>query len=107
MSAPLLTVAASVVCEHGGKAAPTTVSARVRVDGHPACLLAATYVVAGCTLPPPPAANGPCLSARWLVGTTRVRSEGIPLLIQSGEARCAPTGTGLRVLAVQQRVRAR
>jgi hypothetical protein len=64
------------------------------------------YVVAGCTLPPPPAANGPCVTAQWITGTTRVTSNGQPLVVQSSQAICAPTGTPLIVAVTQTRVSA-
>ncbi len=39
-----------------------------------------------------------------LVGTTRVLSNGQPLLVQSSQAICAPTGTPLLIVATQTRV---
>lgn len=106
MSSYALSFGSSVTCLHGGTASPTVVSTRIRIDGQPAVLQTAPYVIAGCALPPPPAANGPCAMAQWISGTLRVRGEGMPLLVQRSEAVCAPTGTGLRVVAVQSRVRA-
>jgi hypothetical protein len=51
-------------------------------------------VIAGCAFPPPPAGNGPCVSAPWLAGhTVRVKSMGMPLLCQSSQATAVPTGT--------------
>ena len=53
----LLHLGATVMCAHGGQAQPTVVSPRVMVSGQPVVTLAAPYVVAGCALPPPIAAN--------------------------------------------------
>ena len=102
----LLHVGATVNCAHAGQAQPTVPNPRVTVTGQPTVTLTTPYVVTGCTLPPPPAANGPCVTAQWLSGTTRVLSNGQPLLVQSGQAICAPTGTPLLVLATQTRVTA-
>lgn len=102
----LLHAGAQVLCSHGGQATPTTPNPRVTVSGQPTVLMSAPYVVAGCTLPPPPAANGPCVTAQWLSGTTRVLSGGQPLLVQSSQAICAPTGTPLLITATQTRVSA-
>ncbi len=102
----LLHAGAQVLCAHGGQATPTTPNPRVTVSGQPTVLMTAPYVVAGCTLPPPTAANGPCISALWLSGTTRVLSNGQPLLVQSSQAICAPTGTPLLIVASQTRVSA-
>jgi hypothetical protein len=78
----------------------------VTVSGQPTVLLTTPYVVAGCTFPPPPVANGPCVTGQWLVGTTRVTSLGQPLLVQSSQGICAPTGTPLLIVVTQTRVSA-
>lgn len=106
MAGFVLHVGATVICSHGGQATPTAPSPRVMVSGQPVTTLAAPYVVAGCALPPPPAANGPCVTAQWVVGATRVLAGGQPVLVQSGQAICAPTGTPLQVLVTQTRVTA-
>jgi len=102
----LLHLGATVLCAHGGQAQPTAVQPRIMLGGQPAVTLAAPYVVAGCALPPPPAANGPCVTAQWLTGTTRVTSEGLPLLLIDGQALCTPTGTPLIPVVAQVRVSA-
>ena len=102
----LLHVGASVMCSHGGQAQPTVPNPRVLVSGQPTVLISAPYVVAGCAFPPPPAANGPCVSAQWIIGTVRVLSNGQPLLVQSSQAICAPTGTPVAVVMMQIRVTA-
>ena len=91
----LLHVGATVLCAHAGQAQPTVPNPRVIVSGQPTVTLAAPYVVAGCTLPPPPAANGPCVTAQWVVGAVQVQSQGQPVAILTGTATCVPTGTPL------------
>jgi len=100
----LLHVGATVLCAHGGQARPTAPNPSVLVSGQPTVLQTTPYMVAGCALPPPPAANGPCVSAQWTTGTTRVTSFGQPLLVQSSQAICAPTGTPTLITATQTRV---
>lgn len=100
----LVHVGAQVLCSHAGQAQPTVPNPRVLVNGMPTVLITAPYVVAGCTFPPPPAANGPCVTAQWIVGTTRVMSNGQPFVVQSSQAICAPTGTPLLILVTQTRV---
>ncbi len=100
----LLHVGATVTCSHGGQAQPTVPNPRVTVMGQPTILLTSPYVVAGCAFPPPPAANGPCVTAQFLTGSIRVTSMGQPLLLISSQALCAPTGTPLIVAATQTRV---
>ena len=96
---------AVVMCMHGGLAQPTAPNPRVLVSGQPVTTLAAPYVVAGCAFVPP-AGNGPCVTGQWLTGSTRVLVAGAPLVLQSSQAVCAPTGTGLLVITTQPRVMA-
>ena len=72
---------------------------RVTVMGQPTVAVTAPYVVAGCAFPPPPAANGPCVTAQFLTGAVRVTSIGQPLLLLDSQAICAPTGTPLLIAA--------
>lgn len=102
----LLHVGATVLCSHAGQAQPTVPNPRVMMNGMPTVTLSTPYVIAGCTLLPPPAANGPCVTAQWITGTTRVTSNGQPLLVQSSQAICAPTGTPLIIVVTQMRVSA-
>lgn len=102
----LVHVGATVTCAHGGQAQPTVSNPRVTVMGQPTVTMTAPYVVAGCPFPPPTAGNGPCVSAQWLMGSTRVFSNGQPLVVLSSQAICAPTGTPLLILLTQTRVTA-
>lgn len=97
-------VGATVMCVHAGQAQPTTPNPRVSVSGQPSVTMTTPYVVAGCSFPPPPAANGPCVSAQWVTAATRVTSGGVPLLLLDSQAICAPTGTPLVVTVTQTRV---
>ncbi|HEX5606791.1 MAG TPA: hypothetical protein VFY96_09770 [Candidatus Binatia bacterium] len=100
----LLHFGASVLCAHAGQAQPTTVNPRVLVSGQPTVTITSPYVVAGCALPPPPGANGPCITAQFVTSATRITSNGQPLLLLDSQAICAPTGTPLLILATQTRV---
>jgi len=102
----LLHFGAQVLCSHTGQATPTAVNQRVTMNGQPTVLLTTQYQIAGCTMPPPSAGNGPCVTGQWTTGTTRVTSNGQPLLVQSSTAVCAPTGTPLQVVTTQTRVSA-
>lgn len=102
----LVHVGAQVLCAHAGQATPTAPNPRVTVSGQPTVLITAPYMVAGCTLPPPTVANGPCITAQWLTGSIRVTSNGQPLVVQSSQAICAPTGTPLMIVLTQTRVSA-
>jgi hypothetical protein len=104
MPGTLLHVGATVLCSHAGQAQPTVPNPRVTVSGMPTVTLASPYVIAGCTLPPPTAGNGPCVTAQFVSSATRVTSNGQPLLLLDSQAICAPTGTPLIIAATQTRV---
>lgn len=104
MPGPLLHVGATVTCAHAGQATPTVPNPRVLVCGQPTVTMPNPYVVAGCTLAPPTAGNGPCVTAQWVSGAVRVLSGGVPLLLLDSQAVCTPTGTPLLILATQTRV---
>jgi hypothetical protein len=102
----LLHVGATVLCSHAGQATPTVPNPRVTVGGQPTVAMTTPYVVAGCALPPPPAANGPCVTAQFVTAATRVTSNGQPLLLLDSQAICAPTGTPLLITVTQVRATA-
>jgi hypothetical protein len=102
MPGPIVHLGASVLCMHGGSAQPTAPFPRVLVSGQPVVTQASPYVVAGCTQPA--VLLPPCVTAQWVVAALRVKAGGIPVVIQTGQAVCVPTGTGLLVVAAQPRV---
>jgi len=102
MHAPILHLGATVICMHAGQATPLMPFPRVMVSGQPVTTLTTPYAIAGCALPP--VAGGPCVTAQWVMGAVRVLAGGAPVLLQTGQAVCVPTGTGLLPLVVQPRV---
>jgi hypothetical protein len=100
----LLHVGATVGCAHKpGLAQPSAPSARVKVGGQPIVVQTTQYIIAGCALTGTP--NPPCATAQWTTGATRVKSLGIPVLLQDSQSLCAPTGTPLSCTLVQARVK--
>ena len=100
----LIHLGATVLCSHGGQAQPSAPNPRVLVSGQPVVPISSPYLIAGCTLPPPTGANGPCISAQFVTASTRVTSLGQPLLLIDSQSICAPTGTPALILAAQTRV---
>lgn len=103
MPGTILHLGATVTCAHGGQAQPLMPFPRVLVSGQPVVTLSSPYVVAACPFVTP-AGNGPCVTAQWIMGATRVLAGGAPVLIQSGLSICAPTGTPLIPIVTQIRV---
>ena len=107
MPGTLLHVGATVLCTHGGQAQPTAPNPRVMIMGVPVPMSAPPVLIAGCPFPPPPVANGPCVSAPWIpvTHTVRVKSNNLPLVCQSSQAIAVPTGTPIVIaFAGQTRV---
>lgn len=92
------------MCSHAGQAAPTAPDPRVRVANQPVVTIASPYTVAGCTMPPPNAGNGPCVTAQFTSAAMRVFAGGQPVLLQNSQSTCVPTGTPLTSTARQMRV---
>ncbi len=87
---------AQVLCSHAGQTPTVVPNPRVLVSGQPTLMMNGLCTVAGCALPPPPGANGPCVSAP-LVASTRVFSNSVPLVVLNGPVQCVPTGTPLLI----------
>jgi hypothetical protein len=102
----ILHMGATVLCLHAGQAQPMVTNPRVKVGGQPIVTQTSMYTIAGCTLPPPPTANGPCVTAQFLTAATRVTAGSIPVLLQDSQALCAPTATGLNIVLTQIRAKA-
>jgi hypothetical protein len=100
----LVQVGASILCAHGGTATPVPTNTRVLAGGAPVLLQTDVVTVAGCALPPPPAANGPCVTANWITAATRVKVNGIPVVLADSQAICTPTGTPLTIVSTQTQV---
>jgi hypothetical protein len=100
----LIQQTATVMCLHGGQAMAVVPNPVLTLSGMPSCLLPDPWMVAGCPGIPP--AIPPCVTAQWVVGTTRVTSNGQPLLLQTSQAVCVPPGTPLLPLVTQTRVTA-
>lgn len=100
----LVHVGATVMCMHGGQAQPTVPFPRVMVSGQPIVTQPNPYVVAGCGLTGTSAP--PCVTAQWVTGAVRVLAGGMPVLLMDSQAVCAPTGTGVVIVATQTRVMA-
>ena len=99
MPGTLLHRGATVQCLHAGQAQPAVTNPRVKVGGQQIVIRTSIYTIAGCT------SNPPCATAQWVTGALRVRAGGAPVLLQDSQAVCAPTGTGLNIVATQPRVK--
>lgn len=98
---------AMVHCAHTppGQAKPNQTDRRVKVSGQYIVTQAVPYSITLCSHPAPSAGNGPCATAIWTSAAIRVRASGQPVLLKDSQALCTPTGTGLKVVSTQTRVK--
>jgi hypothetical protein len=101
----LLHMGATVLCAHAGQAQPSAPNPRVKVGGQAIVTMPTVYTIAGCTMPPPSAGNGPCVTAQFTTSATRVTAGKQPVLLQDSQATCVPTGTPLTIAVTQVRVK--
>jgi hypothetical protein len=103
---PLLTTSSVVTCPHGGQAIlSVTRNKDAKIDGDYALLLTDEHPIVGC--PFTPVAPSPCVTIRWLTGTTMMSLHGTPFLLATSVGLClnaaqAPQGPAL-VVSTQQR----
>ncbi|WP_010584680.1 hypothetical protein [Schlesneria paludicola] len=102
----LIEKAAIISCLHRGTCSTQIVAERVRLSGSPALLKTSNLVISGCSLPSPPTGNGPDISATWIAGATRVKSNGVALLLSDAQGQCKSSGLGVTIKQTQKRVRA-
>jgi uncharacterized Zn-binding protein involved in type VI secretion len=102
MGTPILHMGATVLCMHGGQATPTAPNPRVKVSGQPVVVQTTTYTIAGC--PFTTASPQPCVTGQYVTAAVRVRVGGVPALLSTSTAICAPNGTGLNAVVTQMRV---
>ncbi|MEE9465166.1 MAG: hypothetical protein V3W14_06310 [Candidatus Neomarinimicrobiota bacterium] len=103
----ILDSGATVLCAHGGQTQLVTTSPKVKAGGNPVMVQSGPAPISGCAFPPPPAGNGPCVTAQWLTAALRVKAGGMPVLLQDSQALCTPTATPLNIVVTQMKVKAK
>jgi hypothetical protein len=104
---PILTIASTVMCPHGGIAQLVTSNTEALVDGAPMLLQTDVHPIIGC--PFTPALSSPCVSIRWVTAATHTALHGVPVLLQSSVGLCLnaaqlPQGIAL-VVQTQQKAK--
>jgi hypothetical protein len=92
---------AVVTCAHGGQAQPTVPVPTVLVSGQPIVTISSPYTIAGCAFPPPPTANGPCLTGTFITASLSVTSFGQPVLLFDSMSVCVTSGTPMIIVETQ------
>ena len=86
MAAPLVHVGAVGMCPHAGQLQIISSNSRVMVSGMPVATMGDTFLIAGC--PFVPVKPQPCVQAKWLVPSARVKVNGQPVILQSSTGLC-------------------
>jgi len=89
---------------HAGQAQAPVPNLRVKVSSQQTVQQPNPWTVAGCIFN----VSGspvPCVTAQWTSAATRVKSGGMPLLLQDIQAICVPNGTGVNIITTQLRVK--
>jgi hypothetical protein len=94
---------AKVLCKHNGTVELVAVNPRVKVSGKPIVIQKSMYNIKGCSLTSP--TNPFCASVTWTGGATYVKAGRMPVVLEDSEAKCATTGTGLKIEDIQTRVK--
>jgi hypothetical protein len=111
MAGFIVHLGAGIQCPHGAQATIMAPSPRVQVMGNAVALLTDPTTIAGCPFQVPVGAGTkpqPCVTARWQVGSTRVKVMGQPVVLQTSTGICQsadqiPAGTP-KVTSTQTRV---
>jgi hypothetical protein len=102
---PILTMASTVVCPHGGMAQLITTNTEALIEGAPVLLQTDLHPIVGC--PFTPVAYSPCVLIRWITAATQTSVHNVPVLLQTSVGLClnaaqAPQGTAIVVQVQQQ-----
>jgi hypothetical protein len=104
MSGFVLHVGASVQCSDLGQAQPQSSFGRVLLSGQEVITIRDRYAITNCSLAS--TSTPPCLTGQFTRGAARVFAGGSSVATLDSQSTCTPTGTPLRPLSAQQRVRA-
>ena len=105
MGTPLLTINATIMCGHGGKASVVPTNTRVKAGGNPVAVLPDSILVSGCPFTVPPGVPMPCVPGKFMVPATRIKVGGVPAVLVNTKA--LNTGMGppvpMTIIAAQTR----
>ena len=95
----LLNTSSVLMCPHGGTVSAVTTNARAKAGDY-LVRVTDTFTVAGCPFVLPGVGPHPCVSVKWIKGTTRCKVSGDFLLNQDSTGLClaadqAPQGSVL------------
>jgi hypothetical protein len=87
MPSPVLTMAATISCPHGGQVTPVPSNLGVLIEGAPVLCINDVFPIIGCTFNVA-GAPAPCLTVQWSVPAITLRVAGSPCLLASSVGLC-------------------
>jgi hypothetical protein len=105
MATPLLTIDATALCAHGGRAVIAPSNTRVLANKKPVAVLPDVISIAGCPFTTPPGAPLPCVQAKFLVPAVRVKINGQPAVLVNTQALTTGTGPPVPLSIVPSQLR--
>lgn len=105
MSKFILHQNAKILCAHGGQVQVTSSNPKVTVSGQSIFMKSTPDNIAGCPFNVS-GSSSPCVTASWTTASTRVTSNGMPVLLLDSQAICAPNGTPVTISTTQTKVTA-
>lgn len=87
MAAPILTMAASIMCPHAGKAVPVPQNPTIQVMGSPVLVMTDVFTIAGCAFNIS-GAPAPCVNIQWTMPAVSVTVNSVPVLLASSVGMC-------------------
>lgn len=102
----LVNADSTVQCSHSGSGTATKKISKVKVKGAKLIPKGTKYSISGCSLPPPIAANGPCVMGQsGSKPLKKVKSGGKKLASKKTKWTCTPTGAKAKVADTQSKVK--
>lgn len=98
MPSPILTVAATIMCPHGGQVTGVPTKLTLTIQGQPVLVQTDTFLVAGCPFLTPAGNPLPCVAVQWLTGATKCLAGGVPVLLQTSQGMTTGTGPPVPVI---------
>ena len=103
MAAPILTMAATITCPHGGIATPIPSNPTVMIAGSPVLTVTDVTMIAGCVFNIS-GAPAPCLSITWTAPAVSTKANNVPVLLATSIGLCQGGSPGVPAIVVPGQV---
>lgn len=87
MAAPILTMAAVIICPHGGQVRAVPSNVAVLIAGSPVLVATDVCTIVACVFNIS-GAPAPCLTVQWTMPAVKTKVKNIPVLLQSSIPLC-------------------